>query len=503
MRGTAACGADGLCVRVLKASFPAVGSVILHIVNSCLTMSDYPESWKHAIIHPIFKSGDPSDPSNFRPISIIPIISKVVERVVQHQLYHYLSYNHLLSPAQHGFRPRHSTETALTTVTDHALSAIDSGELALLCLIDLSKAFDVINHDILLRKLQLHGVDTTWFGAYLRGHTQSVELRDSTGRTRTSRPLPNRMGVFQGSALGPLLFTVFVNDLSLFSEGALVVQYADDTQVMISGRKSELPNLVSRMECSLASLDVWFRANALKVNASKTQIVTIGSRQNLRTLQSFTVPFRDSELATCNEVKNLGVIFDGALSWDAHIASLSRRCMGVLAGLSHVRHHLPEGVITTLVSALVLSQVRYCLTVYGNGSQKNLDKIQKILNFGARVIFGRRKFDHVSHLRERLGWLPARQLAEHCTLCLAHKVQRSGEPEALSSAFHVNSALRQRSTRQDSQLHVPRSRIETGKRRFCSRAPSLYNSLPASLMELSPPGFSRELKRLLLAAAAE
>ena len=503
MRSSAACGADGLCVRVLKTGFPAVGGIILHIINTCLATSDYPDSWKHSIIHPIFKSGDPSDPSNFRPISIIPIISKLVERVVQRQLYYYLSSNFLLSPGQHGFRPRHSTETALMTVTDHILSATDGGEISLMCLIDLSKCFDVINHDILLRKLALYGIDTTWFSAYLRGHTQSVQLRDGTGRTQMSPPLANCMGVFQGSALGPLLFTVFANDMSLYTDGALVVQYADDTQLIVSGRKSELPALITRMETNLAALDRWFRANALKVNASKTQLITFGNRQNLRTVQHFTVSFRDAALEPCNEVKNLGLIFDSTLSWDAHVTSISRRCMGTLTGLSHVRHQLPDGVIATLVSALVLSHVRYCLSVYGNGSQKNLDKIQMIINFGARVIFGRRKFDHVSDLRERLGWLHVRDLADLCTLCLTHKVLKSGEPEALASVLHVNGDIRQRSTRQDSLLYVPRSRTEAGKRRFCSRAPSLYNSIPAGLAELGPRSFSRVLKRELLAAATE
>ena len=196
MRNSPARGSDGICVRALKASFPAVGGVILHIINACLIHSDYPSTWKHSLIYPIFKNGDPSDPSNFRPMSIIPIISKIVKRVVQRQLYHYLSSNHLLSPNQHGFRPNHSTESALVTVADHIPTAVDGGEISLLCLIDLSKCFDVIDHDTLTVKLRLYGIDTTWFEAYLAGHTQRVSLRDSMGTERVSPPLPNTMGVF-------------------------------------------------------------------------------------------------------------------------------------------------------------------------------------------------------------------------------------------------------------------------------------------------------------------
>ena len=407
MRNTPARGADGVCVRVLKAALPAVGVVILHIINTCLVLSDYPAAWKHSLVHPIFKTGDPSDPSNFRPISIIPIISKVVEKVVQRQLFHYLSSNHLLSPHQHGFRPHHSTETALVTVADHILTAADGGEISLLCLIDLSKCFDVIDHDILLDKLRLHGIDTEWFAAYLRGHTQSVSSRDSSGVERVSPPLPNNMGVFQGSALGPLLFSVFANDLSLHAADAKVLQYADDTQVIVSGKKSELPALISNMENSLASLDKWFCANALKVNANKTQLIALGTRQNLRNLPNFTVTFRDTNLAPCNEIKNLGVTFDKNMTWDSHVGVVSRHCTGTLIGLSQVRHVVPRGVITSLVTALVLSQVRYCLSVYGNGTKKNMKRVQKILNFAAKVIFGRGKFEHVADLRERLGWLGA------------------------------------------------------------------------------------------------
>ena len=169
------------------------------------------------------------------------------------------------------------------------------------------------------------------------------------------------------------------------------MQYADDTQVIVSGKKSELPVLISRMENSLASLEIWFRANALKVNASKSELITFGNRQNLRTLQNLEVAFRDTNLVPCNEVKNLGVIFDKPLSWDSHVGVVSGRCTGMLLGLSHVRHQLPQGVIAALVTALVLSQVRYCISVYGNGTKKNAAGVQKVLNFAAKVIFGRKK----------------------------------------------------------------------------------------------------------------
>ena len=263
-----ACGHDGVTIQMFRVCFHSVGWVLLHLVNSSITQSDVPDSWKHSLVHPIHKSGDHSDPSNFRPISIVPVITKIVERAVHQQLYAYLSENDLLSSSQHGFRPRHSTETALTSITDHILTSFDR-EVSLLCLLDLTKCFDVIDHSKLLSKLSLHGIDTSWFSAYLSNHTQSVSLTDTLGGVQTSLPLPNSIGVFQGSSLGPLLFCMFANDLSLYAEDATVIQYADDTQILVSGKKHAIRELVHRMEKALSSLDDWFLANGLKVNATK------------------------------------------------------------------------------------------------------------------------------------------------------------------------------------------------------------------------------------------
>ena len=445
-------------------------------------------------IHKCFISGK----STSYHVSLVPVIMKVVERVIQQQLQHYLSQNYLLASSQHGFRPQHSTETALLSVTDRILAATDRGEISFLCLIDLSKCFDVIDHKLLLDKLALYGIETPWFKAYLKGHTQSVSMTDGLQRRVLSRPLPNTMGVFQGSALGPLLFTIFSNDLALHADDACVFQYADDTQLLVSGPKNNVSGLISRMEASLEALNKWFHSNALKVNASKTQLMIFGSRQNLKHLPPVVVSFRDTELEPCAQAGNLGVVFDSCLTWEAHVSELSRRCMGLLIGLSHVRHCLPDGVIKTIVTALVISRVNYCLSVYGNGTKKNLNRLQKILNFATRVIFGRRKFDHVTDLREKLNWMPPEFMYKLQTMATARKAIHYGEPVALASMFAKNrdSSTRNRNTRQDNLLQLQRPRLETGKRRFSYRAAELLNDLPPDLSQLPPSKFARAVKSL-------
>ena len=160
---------------------------------------------------------------------------------------------------------------------DHILSSFDHGDVFLLCLLDLTKCFDVIDHTKLLSKLQAHGIDPSWFSAYLKDHTQSVSVTDHLGDVEKSHPLSNSIGILQGSSLGPLLYLIFANDIGQYVEDVVIVQYADDTHILISDNKSEISTVVSRMQNVLASLEICFRANGLKVNASKTQLMLLGS----------------------------------------------------------------------------------------------------------------------------------------------------------------------------------------------------------------------------------
>lgn len=191
-------------------------------------------------------------------------------------------------------------------------------------------------------------------------------------------------------------------------------------------------------------------------------------------------------------------MFDKYHTWDSHISALTKKCNGILIGLSHVRHQIPPELLPTLVNALVLSHVRYCLAVYGNGPEKGTQRLQKIINFALRVVSGRRKFDHISDVREELGWLSARQLYQFHSLTFLHKILATGEPQALASQLQINSSLRCRSTRQDAALALPRMRTEAGRRRYLYSVVKLYNTLPHDVRELSPSAFKHKLESLLL-----
>ena len=379
---------------------------------------------------------------------------------------------------------------------------MDRGHLSLLCLLDLSKCFDVIPHSQLLSKLQLYNIDTAWFSSYLFGHTQSVSISSPSGDRVISNPLPNTMGVFQGSALGPLLFTIFSNDLSLHAPDANVTQYADDTQILISDVKRNLPSLIQRMETTLSTLSSWFHAHGLKLNVSKTELLLLGTRQNTRSLPPVSVRVGGETVQESRTAKNLGVIFDRHLSWDAHVSDVVRKCIGLLIGLRHLSHFLPPRVMITIVHGLVLSRLRYCLPVYGHGSALNDSRLLKVVNMATRVVTGLRKFDRVSRARSDLHLLTPHQMCKLQTVITAQKAYMFGEPSDLASLFQTFADARagERVTRSDQCMRPPTMRTAAGQRSFAYRAAELLNKMPAEVRQLHPSHFKREARCLLVSS---
>ena len=496
MKASRSCGEDGVSVRLIQKCFWSIGHVLLDVVNSSLTTGSVPESWKHATVTPLPKSSCLNDPSKFRPISVVPAISKIVERVVHIQLNNYFTRHELYSQSQHGYRAHHSTETALTEVTDKILSGMDRGEISLLVMIDLSRCFDVIDHGVLLDKLRLYNIDTKWFENYLQGHAQQVKVRDSDGTVKLSASMPITTGVYQGTSLGPLLFSVFSNDLVLHSRGASIFQYADDTQVLISGRKQDIHSLITKMEQTLSALSEWFSSHSMKVNSEKTQLIVFGTKAMLRDLPEVRLNFGASVICESRTVKNLGLVMDRFLTFDAHIDQLVGKCTGMLLALSHVKHCLPSDIIESLVMSLVVSHIRYCLSIYGTYGVAQKHKIQKLLNFCARVVSGKRKYDHISAAYRQLRWLNAEQMISYHRVCLIHGVRTSGLP--LGMAEHLVMSDHQHGTRTRGQLQRPSVKSNSGARRLYFSGADIYNKLPQDIRELLPSRFKARVTDWLL-----
>ena len=334
--------------------------------------------------------------------------------------------------------------------------------------------------------------------SYLAGHYQQVQVQELSGRYVTSDALLNPIGTYQGSALGPLLFSIYANDLPLYTEGAHVVQYADDIQVAVSGGKGDVGSLVQHMEHNLALLSRWFGKNGIKINAKKTQFIILGSRQNIQRLPPVNIQFMDADVAGSATVLNLGVTFDQHMTFNAHVDSVVQRCTGMLCGLNHSRHSLPQSSLLTVVQGLILSRIRYCLTVYGACSSTQMKRIQKLLNFAARVLSGRRKFDHISDVLNQLDWFTAEHMHLYHGLNLLKRIISTSEPEAIAADLVRRGDIHKRDTRSADQLVTPSIRSESGRRRYKYSMVTAYNALPTTIRCLTGNNFKHELRQHLL-----
>ena len=478
MKPSSSTSKDGISIDMLQRYLFGIDDVLLDVINSSLLTGCVPASWKEATIIPIPKGKVTRTPADTRPISILPAIMKLVEKIVQQQLIEYFESHHLLSHHQHGYRRFHSTETALNVITDRALLAMDRGEISILTLLDQSKCFDVVPHQILLDKLQTYGVDIEWFENYLSDHTQRVLLRGVDRTILTSSVRQNSIGVYQGGSLSCILYSLFSNDLGLHvGEDVTVVQYADDVQVLVSGKKQDMPRLTATMEGTLETLYQWFCQHRMKVNEAKTKMIVIGTAAMLRSFEGVTLTFNGSAIHDSEEVKNLGVVVDRHLSYRAHVDDLSRRCTGMLIALNNARHVIPKRVLPTLIQALVISTIRYCMSVYGSANAQQLKRVQKLINFCARVVTGRTRYDRISDAVVRLGWMNAKQLSEYHAVTAVQTALVTALPESIYVTMEPPANVRHNHDTRGATRHtVPRIKTESGRRRLCYRGVTFLNA---------------------------
>ena len=481
LKPTNSCGSDGIQFRFLIDSLPVTIFYILVIVNTSIVTGIYPDPWKCPIVAPIYKSGDTENVENYRPISLLCIISKILEKVVAIQLIDFLEKNRLLCNEQHGFRPSLSTETALLKITNKIYENIENKKISLLLLLDLSKAFDSVHHRILMTKLAKVNIDSFWFENYLCGRIQTVKV----GSTSSS-PREVTFGVPQGSVLGPLLFLIYINDLPQFIRDCLLVLYADDTQILISGDIDKIQELLKKAENILISAKHFFNSNGLLLNENKTKFIIFGSNQYLsRIPEQTSINFNNVILTVSQKAKNVGVVMDSGMTFNFHIDELQRKVNRTLIYLNRVWERFEQESRTMVVQSLVLSVLNYCHSVWGSTNKTQMSRVKRLQNFAARVaVGGVKKHDHVTPLFDRLGWLrmDAKFVFDICLLVF--KIKNKILPEWLFLLPTVNQMrIDTINTRHQNSYYVPRTSTDIGARALTISGPRLWNVLPTDIKQ--------------------
>ncbi|CAB3980803.1 Hypothetical predicted protein [Paramuricea clavata] len=304
-------GNDKVPIHVIKTCLTVISPTITSIINASLLTSSFPSVWKNAEVVPIHKGGDHEIANNNRPISLLPVLSKICERAAYNQFSTYLLLNDRLSSKQSGNKHLHSTETSVIQTTDMILNAIDKKQLTAIVLLDMSKAFDSIDTTTLITKLEDVGASCQaiqWFQSYLTSRYQVVRIQ-----TTLSDPLEVKSGVHQGSILGPLLFSIYVNDLPSVPQQCSPYSYVDDTKLLMSFSLQHQQRAVSEINQDLLRIRNWCFDNKLLLNPGKTKAMICGSRQMRAKLPNFRLSLLGKEIIVTS-AKDLGVILDSGMT---------------------------------------------------------------------------------------------------------------------------------------------------------------------------------------------
>ena len=472
-------GNDDIGNFVVKKVCNEIVKPLTNIFNLSISTGIVPDKLKIAKVIPIYKKQDKEVFSNYRPVSLLPCFSKILERLVFDRCLDYINNNTILNDKQFGFRPKHSTYMAIAQLVNKINSAVERKETTIGIFLDLSKAFDTIDHDILLAKLEYYGfrgIVQTWFKSYLNNRKQyvSYNLCNSSLKDMTC-------GVPQGSILGPLLFILYVNDITATSNILDFILFADDTTITFSHA-----NIINQMDVvnnELIKISSWFKANKLSVNATKTNYMILGTPHMVGNIEErdLEVTLNNTLLQRVKSTKFLGVLIDDCLTWKAHIDCISKTLSRNIGVMNKLKHFLPERILRTLYCTMIMPYLNYGILIWGDTCKTYLDKLVKLQKWAMRVITNSHYRSHTAPLFSKSNILTLHDMYKIDLGVFMYRYSINDLPPTFDNFFSKRSDVHGYQTR-----HVNDYNIVKNKRSFSDHAiryngPILWNSLDKSL----------------------
>ena len=501
------CELDAVPTWLLKQCPEPLLPLLTAIINQSLENAAVPEEFKKAIVRPLIKKHglDKDCLKNYRPVSNLSFLSKVLERVVAKRLEVHLCENSLHDVYQSAYRQHHSTETALLRVQTDILSALDRGSLVVLIMIDLSAAFDTLDHDILLSRFDhsfgIRGDALQWLRSYLTGRMQCIAIAQSQ-----SSDSQLSFGVPQGSVLGPKLYCMYTRPVGEIARRYNMqhISYADDTQgYQILELPSQWPMVSNTISACVRDIQTWMSRHMLKLNQEKFEFTIFHPKQVQFDSSQLTLSIGDNIFKPSASVRNLGVVQDQSLTMEKHVSSVTRACYSQIRLIGKIRKYITTDACRSLCQSTVIARLDYANVLLYGLPKSLLRRLQLVQNTCARLVTRTRRRESISPVLVELHWLPVESRIQYKVLLYTYKALHGLAPQYISDLLQEYKPRRTLRSSSQSRLVVPKSRTVTyGSRSFSVAAPMLWNQLTEELKSARTLGsFKKQLKTYLFRLA--
>jgi len=498
IKSSNSCGFDGISSNLLKKIIGSIVTPLVHLFNISISTGTVPSHLKVAKVIPIFKSGDKYSFNNYRPISVLPAISKILEKLVYKRIYDFINKHNILTPDQFGFRPKHSTYMAINKLYNQISTSLDNKLCTAGIFLDLSKAFDTLDHQILVNKLNyygIRGVANSWIESYLNDRKQFVKFNEHCSPTSVIK-----CGVPQGSILGPLLFLLYINDLPSYSPNLHFIMFADDTNIIYSNKD---PNLLeSTLNNELKIISDWFKLNKLSLNIKKTNIMIFRNKHSCISSPNIIITIDDKEIEHVKATKFLGILIDDDLSWKSHTSHVTKIVSKYNGIFRRIKPFLPLDVLNSLYNTLVFPYFNYCAIIWAD---KNNSHIQSLFLMQKRIIRTCTNsiwLAHTDPLFKSLKTLKIHDLYTFQTAQFMYQYHFNKLPSHIidHENFLTNKDVHTYNTRSSNDYHIDPTNTQLAENTLRIQGALLWNSLHSSIKQSpSLPIFKHRLKDHLLA----